>query len=68
MKDRTQFLSLVIGAALVTALIWGLSATDAVSPGMVVTIAILAVVVLPAFAVIMLDKRSRVKSTASAEK
>ncbi len=59
MKDRSMFLSMVVGAALVTGLIWGLSVTDIVSPSTVVTIAILSVVVLPVVAVIALDRRSQ---------
>ncbi|HGX93599.1 MAG TPA: hypothetical protein ENK35_09820 [Candidatus Tenderia sp.] len=59
MKDRSMFLSMVIGAVLVTGLIWGLSVTGVVSPSMVVTIAILSVVVLPVVLVIAMDRKNQ---------
>ena len=62
MKDRNMFLSMVVGVVVVTALIWGLSASGLVSPGTVVTIAILSVVVLPVVAVILLDRKNHQRS------
>lgn len=58
MKDRSMFLGMVIGVVVVTALIWGLSTSGLVSPGTVVTIAILSVVVLPVVGVILLDRKN----------
>ncbi len=59
MKDRNMFLSMVIGVVVVTGLIWVLSTTGVVSPGMVMTIAIFAVVVFPVVAVIALDRKQQ---------
>ncbi len=57
MKDRTLFLMLIVGVVAVTLLIWGLSLSEAVSPGTVLAIAIVSVIVLPAGGAIWLDQR-----------
>ncbi len=67
MKDRSMFLGMVVGVVVVTALIWGLSTSGLVSPGTVVTIAILSVVVLPAVGVILLDRRNQQRSATTKE-
>ena len=67
MKDRSMFLGMVVGVVVVTALIWGLSTSGLVSPGTVVTIAILSVVVLPVVGVILLDRRNQQRSATTKE-